>query len=344
MIRAAVMGATGYGGGDVIRLLVSHPHVQVTMVTTSSQAGQPLGQHQPQLAALDLTLEPANLPELADRADVVFMSLPHGAAMALAPGLLARGVRVIDLGADFRLKDPEEYTAWYHLPHACPELLTRAVYGLPELYRDVLAGCALVANPGCYPTAVLLALAPWKELASTSPVLVDAKSGVSGAGRKADLALAFCEVNENIKPYNLAGVHRHTPEIEQVASSWCGAPVRVSFNPHLVPMNRGILATVYLPLEPGMSAQKAHHRCAQFYAGEPFVQVLPPGDLPQTRHTLGTNRCLLGVAVDHRAGFLVLVSAIDNLGKGAAGQAVQNLNLMFGLPETTGLMGPALVP
>ncbi len=344
MIRVAVMGATGYTGGELLRFLAPHPQVEITAVTTSSHPGQPLGRHQPQLDHLGLVLEAGDEAVVAVKADVVFLCLPHGVAMNAAPALLERGCRVVDLGADFRLSDPDAYERWYRLEHRARELLQESVYGLPELFRPAISGARLVANPGCYPTAALLALAPWKGRVEVVPVLIDAKSGVSGAGRKSDAAYSYCELTGSLKPYSLAGTHRHTPEIEAVASRWYGDRVLVSFNPHLVPMSRGLLATAYLRLRQPLTAAEAHELCRQFYADEPFVDVLAPGLLPETRLVTGTNRCQLGVVVDERAGLLVVTAAIDNLGKGAAGQAVQNLNIMFGLPETTGLRGPALVP
>ncbi len=345
MVTVSVVGATGYAGVELVRLLSSHPRVRIAQVTSESQSGQPLNRSYPHLGPRGEAVL-ASTAEAAAGADVAFLALPHGVAMALAPRLLAAGTRVIDLGADFRLRDPAAYREWYGQEHASPRLLTEAVYGLTELHRGELAGARLVANPGCYPTAALLAAVPALKLGLARPegIVVDAKSGVSGAGRSPSLKVHFGEVNENVRPYGLAGAHRHTPEIEQELSRAAGTEVVVSFNPHLVPMTRGILSTCYLPLAGPVETAEAVAAYRDFYRDEPFVHVLDPGQWPETKYALGSNHCFLGLAVDRRAGRLVVCAALDNLGKGAAGQAVQNLNAMWGWPETEGLDFPGLYP
>jgi N-acetyl-gamma-glutamyl-phosphate reductase len=280
---------------------------------------------------------------MAADSDVVFLALPHGAASEAAPLLLEKGARVIDLGADFRLKDPAAYVRWYGAEHGAAELLELAVYGLPEQNRECVRSARFVANPGCYPTAAALALLPLlKEGLASGPVIVDAKSGVSGAGRNPSAATHFSEVNENVRPYKL-GEHRHGPEMEQTFAL-AGAPVPVYFAPHLTPMTRGILATCYVPIGAELSEDDAFALYRDAYREEPFVRVLENGELPQTKATLGSNFCDVAVRVDRQRRLAVAVSAIDNLGKGAAGQAIQNMNLMFGFPETEGLWTPPMFP
>ncbi|MCS7234617.1 MAG: N-acetyl-gamma-glutamyl-phosphate reductase [Armatimonadota bacterium] len=342
-VRVSVLGASGYTGGELVRLLTGHPQVQLAHLTASHHEGRAMGAVFPNLRGMvDLTLEPAELARVGRDSDVVFVALPHGMALQVVPELLSAGTRVVDLGADFRLKDPAAYARWYKQEHTAPGLLDEAVYGLTELYRPRVRGARLVANPGCYPTAALLALAPLAQAGLIGgPVVVDAKSGVSGAGRSPSAATHFGEVNENTKPYNV-GVHRHQPEIEQALAE-AGSAVRVLFAPHLVPMTRGILATCYAPLARPVSADAALDLYREAYAGEPFVRVLDD-DLPQTKATYGSNFCDVAVRVDAERGLAVAVAALDNLVKGAAGQAVQNMNVMCGLPETAGLWAPALFP
>jgi N-acetyl-gamma-glutamyl-phosphate reductase len=279
---------------------------------------------------------------LAEESDVVFLALPHGAAVEAVPEILEAGARVIDLGPDFRLKEPASYERWYGTAHGAAHLLERAVYGLPEANRESLRSAKLVANPGCYPTAAALALLPLvKSGRVRGPLIVDAKSGVSGAGRNPSAATHFSEVNENVRPYKL-GEHRHGPEMEQTFAA-AGAPVAVYFAPHLTPMTRGILATCYAPLAEPLSSDEALGLYREAYCDEPFVRVLE-NELPQTKATLGSNFCDVAVRVDGERRLAVAVSAIDNLVKGAAGQAIQNMNLMFGFPETEGLWVPAVFP
>lgn len=345
--RVAVVGATGYTGMECLRYLAGHPGVHLCWLGSASHAGEPVAEALPALAGLDLPVLSAPDPRaVAGRAEVAILALPHGAAMEWVPPLLEAGLRVIDLGADFRLRDPDAYARWYHRPHQAPALLAGAAYGLAEHYAPAIARAGLVANPGCYPTAVALPLVPLLAAGLVSPdgIIVDAKSGVSGAGRAPAAGVHFCEVHENLRPYQVAGTHRHLPEMEQVLGDPAGRPVALTFTPHLVPMVRGILATIYATPVPGVGAADLQAALEEAYASSPFVRVLPPGRLPETRHVRGSNFADLAVAVDGRTGRAILTSAIDNLGKGAAGQAVQNLNLMLGWPETWGLEARPVVP
>lgn len=338
-IRVGVAGATGYAGVELIRLLTLHPEVEVVLAGTESYQGQRLAEVYPHLAGrADLVGQEAT-PEALAACDVVFTSLPHGLTMGLAQAVLAAGQRLIDLGADFRLRDVAIYEQWYRKAHTAPDLMAEAVYGLPELYRGQIRGARLVGNPGCYPTACALAAAPLLKagVVESSGIIFDAKSGVSGAGRGVSLGVHFSEVNENFKAYNIAGTHRHTPEIEQTLTDLAGEPVVVSFTPHLVPMTRGIMATGYFTLKADRTTEQLVDLFREFYAGEPFVRVRPAGELPTTKQVWGSNYCDIGLRVDPRTGRVLVISVIDNLVKGAAGQAVQNMNLLFGLPETAGL-------
>jgi len=336
-VKVALLGATGYTGLELLRLLAAHPQAELVLATSERYAGQTLRGLLPGVE-LELTLQ--ELDPKGVEAEVAVSCLPHGHSQEVIPPLLERGMRVVDLSADFRLDAPT-YARWYG-PHRCPALLEEAVYGLPELYRERIREARLVANPGCYPTAVILALAPLCAHDLIEPeVVVDAKSGVSGAGRQPRQDLHFCEVNEDLRAYALEG-HRHLPEMEQHLSAAAGRSVMVWFVPHLIPMSRGILATCYARLRSPCSQEELQALFEEFYREEPFVQVLPPGQTPRTVQVRATNRCQIGLlARDEK---IVVLAAIDNLVKGASGQALQNLNLMFGLPETTGLQGGALLP
>jgi len=345
MHKVAVIGASGYTGVELLRLLAGHPAVTVTCVSSRQQAGQALGEVFPSLAGIfDLTFEAVEPAALAGRADLVFLAVPHQAAMGMMPALLAAGCRVVDLSADYRLRDATVYAEWYE-PHLTPELLAEAVYGLPELYREQIKGARLVANPGCYPTSAALALIPLlgKGLIDPSTIIVDSKSGTSGAGRAAKVDSLYCEVNEGFKAYGLPR-HRHTPEIEQTLSAVAGSPITISFTPHLIPVNRGILSTCYASLTGGTSMAELLILYRQMYADEPFVRVLPEGRLPNINQVRGSNFCDIGLVVDPRTRRVIVVAAIDNLVKGAAGQALQNMNLMLGLKEDEGLRGAAVFP
>jgi len=351
-IKVGIVGASGYGGGELARLLFSHPQAQVTYVTSGTYAGKPLHAALPGLRGTGLVCEVFDAAACADKCDFVFLAGEAGLAMQAAPLLLDAGKHVVDLSADFRLRDAAEYARWYGKPQTAPEWLSQAVYGLPELNKDAIAEARLVANPGCYPTSAILALAPLVSygLVKLDTLIVDSMSGASGAGRsKFSLDFHFAEMNESARAYGVGGTHRHTPEIEQALVQVTGADVKITFTPHLVPITRGILTTAYAALaEPHDSAPDTsaslHDIYTEYYQNAPFVAVLDAGQFPATKHVQGTNHCHLGIAVDARAHRVVVVSAIDNLGKGAAGQAIQNMNLMLGLPETTGLTGGALWP
>ncbi len=340
MVRVGVMGATGYAGGELTRLLLGHPGVETMALVSRSRVGTEAGAVFPNLRGLGHVLEDAGA--LAD-CRAVFLAMPHGEAMTVAPALLAAGIVVVDLGADYRLRDPEVYREWYGKEHASPGMLPQAVYGLPEFHRSELRDAHLVAAPGCYPTAALLGALPLVAAGAVDPrtVIVDAGSGVSGAGRSSAGEYQFAEVNENFRAYR-PGLHRHTPEMEQELSRAAGRQVRITFTPHLVPMTRGILATIYGQLTGGHRTEDLLDIFKNRYAGEPFVRVLE--GLPETKAVAGSNFCHLSARVDRRTGRALVFVAIDNLGKGAVGQAVQAFNLAFGFPETTGLERPGVYP
>lgn len=345
MKKVAVIGASGYTGVELLRLLAGHPSTEVVAVTSRQYQGQPISQVFPSLRGIfDLVCEPVDIASIAARADLVFTALPHKSAMEVIPDFLAAGCQVIDLSADYRLRDQQVYEAWYQ-PHTSPELLEEAVYGLPELYRIEISGARLVANPGCYPTSVALGLTPLLEekLISHQSLIIDSKSGVTGAGRGLKEGSLFCEVNEGFKAYGVAS-HRHTPEIEQTLSQVAGEKVQVNFTPHLLPVDRGILSTCYASLLQEQSTADLLTLYRGHYANEPFVRILPEGELPNIAHVRGTNYCDIGLVSDPRTGRVVVVSVIDNLCKGAAGQALQNFNLMAGLDESDGLGGAPLFP
>ncbi len=342
MIDVAVVGAAGYAGAELTRLVAGHPDLSLAMVTSTSDAGVRVSDLYPALAHVDLEYVEPDAALIADAAQIAFLAVPHTAAMALAPPLLEAGLTVVDLSADFRLADSATYEAWYGVPHAATELLSEAVYGLPELARADISAARLVACPGCYPTAALLAAVPPIEagVAATERVIVDAKSGVSGAGRSPNAGTHFVTANEAVAPYKVAS-HRHTPEIAQQLAIAAGAPVGLTFAPHLIPMTRGLVATVYLEMVEPVATDDLVGLFAERFAGEPFVTVHPAGRMPSTAEVRGGNRAHIGVAGDEEAGTIVAVCAIDNLGKGAAGQAVQCANIMLGLDEEAGLGLPA---
>jgi N-acetyl-gamma-glutamyl-phosphate reductase len=336
-----VVGASGYTGEELLTILLRHPAVDLRKVTSRQQAGSTLGSYYGFTGpGAGLKFEDIAPAALVGEADVFFLALPHGVAAEYAAPLVQAGKTVFDLSADFRLKDLASYKEFYHHDHPAPDLAALSVYGIPELYRKPLASASLVACPGCYPTSVILGLAPALRngLIDAQQIVVTSLSGVSGAGRKADIALTYSEVNENMKAYSVP-VHRHLPEIEQELSALAGAPLLISFTPHLVPLTRGMISTISAPLKDrSLSEEKARELFGEFYKGEPFVNVLPKGELPEARRVARTNRCDIAVRVDKRTGRLVIISALDNLGKGAAGQAVQAFNVRFGLPETAGLV------
>ncbi|MDR0882541.1 MAG: N-acetyl-gamma-glutamyl-phosphate reductase [Candidatus Adiutrix sp.] len=346
-MKVGIIGATGYTGLELLRLLAQHPvRPEVSVITSRQEEGRALTSVFPSLAGLAnydrLHYEAPAETELAGRADFFFLAAPHGAAMALAPPLLSAGARLIDLSADFRLREAEVFQEWYQ-PHTAPHLLAQAVYGLPELYAPQISQARLVANPGCYPTSIVLALAPLLQKGLTAPdrpIIADAASGVTGAGRGASLGNSFCEVQDSFKAYKVVG-HRHTPEIEQELSRLAGRSLTVAFTPHLAPLNRGILATSYVAPAVKIDPEELRSLYLDFYRPSPFVRVRPLGFEPQTSEVRGTNFCDLSLFYDHRSGLVKIISTIDNLCRGASGQAVANFNLMLGRPETEGLgQGP----
>jgi N-acetyl-gamma-glutamyl-phosphate reductase, common form len=344
MVRIGIVGGTGYTGVELLRLLAQHPRARVCTITSRQEAGTAVADIFPSLrhcVALDQLSFCAPDDAPLTECDVVFFATPHGVAMKEARRLVDANVKIIDLAADFRLRDAAEFERWYKMPHVCPELLAEAVYGLPELAREQIKKARIVGNPGCYPTAVQLGFWPLLRagLIDPSRMIADCKSGVSGAGRKSELSLIHPEVSDNFSAYGVTG-HRHHPEIEQGLRDMCGQKVDLTFTPHLVPMIRGIFATLYAPLtDSSVDLQRVFEEC---YAGEPFVDVLPAGKLPETRSVRGSNQ--VRIAVFRRGELANVLVVEDNLVKGAAGQAIQNMNLMFGLPETMGLTALPLVP
>ncbi len=342
MIRAGIVGGTGYTGVELLRILALHPQVEVAAVTSRADAGQRVDKVYPSLRGLcPVEFTAPDVATLAE-CDVVFFATPNGTAMAMAGELLARGVKVIDLAADFRLKDIAEWETWYGMSHASPELVAEAVYGLPEVNREAIKQARLIACPGCYPTAVQLGFLPLLEagVIDGGHLIADAKSGVSGAGRKAELSSLMSEVGESFKAYGVPG-HRHLPEIRQGLQRASGQPIGLTFVPHLTPMIRGIHATLYARLTGKVDLQSLFE---QRYQNESFVDVLPAGSHADTRNVRGSNRCQIAVHQPQGGDTVVILSVIDNLVKGASGQAVQNMNLMFGLPENQGLETVALYP
>ncbi len=336
MVKVSVVGATGYAGAELMRLLSAHSRVRIMHAISKSFAGQRLSDLYPNFAAHDFMLEDMNPDAICADSEIVFTCLPHGTSAATVPELLGKGLRVIDLSGDFRYSDAATYEAWYKIPHAAPELLPESVYGMPELYRSRIGNARLIGNPGCYTTCAILALYPLLKDGIVNPggIVIDAKSGTTGAGRSANIAYHFCEVDESVKAYGVA-THRHTSEIEQELTMAAGCNVVVSFTPHLLPVKRGILSTIYATPKTGVE-QADVWRAYGMYKDEPFVHV-SDNRLPELKHVTGSNNCVIGFTLDKRAGRLVIVSCIDNLIKGAAGQAVQNMNLICGFDEREGL-------
>ncbi len=345
MINVGIVGGTGYTGVELLRLLMGHPETRIRVITSRAESGKAVAELFPNLRGhLDLHFsEPA--ADALGACDLVFFATPNGTAMEMVPALLDMGVRVVDLAADFRLRDPAQWAQWYGMDHACPELLEEAVYGLPELNRDAIASARLVANPGCYPTAVCLGFLPLLEagIVDNNTLIADAKSGVSGAGRKASVATLMGECGESFKAYAASG-HRHLPEIRQNLSQLTGESVGLTFVPHLVPMIRGIEATLYARLKGDLGVGDLQGLFEARYGNEPFVDVMPFGAHPETRSVRGVNQCRIALHRPEEGDTLVILSVIDNLVKGAAGQAIQNMNLMFGLDEAIGLGNVALLP
>jgi N-acetyl-gamma-glutamyl-phosphate reductase len=341
--KVAIVGASGYSGEVLVQLLLNHPHAELVAVTSRQNAGQTLAQVFPKFAShlksKTLRFTEPNAELLAKQADVVFLALPHGVAAEYAVPLIAAGVTVIDLSADFRLKSADIYKEFYAHDHPAPELLKKSVYGLPEFYREEIKKSLLIASPGCYPTSILLPVIPLLKAGLIKPagIIADSMSGVSGAGRKAEIDYLFCECNESVRPYGVPK-HRHLSEIEEQLSFAAGTKVTIQFTPHLIPVNRGILTTLYLePVKDAITETIA--ACyAKAYANEPFVRLLEGGALPDTKNVVGTNVCEIAWRLDPRTGRLIVMSAEDNLVKGASGQAVQSMNILCGFPETAGLV------
>lgn len=344
-MKYSILGATGYTGEELMRILSGHPEAQAMYLTSENQTGASVNQVYPHLAQFyhDKLTSIKDVEKIAAESDVVFICLPHGHAMAVGAQITAAGAKVIDMGADYRFADAAAYEKYYKLPHVHQD--ANAVYGLTELYRDKVKTAKIVANPGCYTTASILALTPLVKngLVENDSLIVDAKSGVSGAGRKLELMYHICEGFENVQAYGLP-LHRHAPEIEQSLSLSAGAPVVINFTPHLIPMVRGILATCYAKLKPGVKAEAVDEAFAQAYGGEYFIRLLGRGGFPATKNTRGSNFCDIGWHFDNRTNRVVVLSAIDNLVKGAAGQAVQNMNVVCGLDEKMGLTQAPLYP
>jgi len=335
--RVGIIGATGYTGLELLRLLLRHPESEITALTSQKYAGVPIDGVFPSLMnQFSLKCEELSFDRVAEKVDIVFTAVPHKTAMETIPPFYERGKKVVDLSADFRFKDAAVYEKWYQ-KHTATDLLRESVFGLPELHRNAIKQARIVGNPGCYPTGALIGLIPLvkKNLISLENIIVDSKSGVSGAGRDIVLGSLFCEVNEGVKAYKVFE-HRHTPEIEQELSQLAGKRVPVTFVPHLIPMDRGILSTIYVRLTKMMKTEEVLDLFVNAYRGEPFVRIYPKGKLPNTRDVKGSNYCDIGV-VSGDDGRLVIVTAIDNMVKGASGQAIQNMNIMLGFPETMGL-------
>jgi len=339
-MRVAVAGATGYAGAELVRILIVHPNVELTALTSRKYAGKRFDSVYPSMAGVvDLVCREFNLDDISAEADVVFTALPHKLPMEFVPNLLERGKKVIDLSADFRFRNAETYE-FYYQPHTAKHLLESAVYGLCEIYGDKIRDASLIGNPGCYPTSVILPLVPLlkRGFIDVQSIIVDSKSGVSGAGRSLSLTTHFCEVNESFKAYKVAQ-HRHSPEMEEVLSREAERPVRITFVPHLIPTTRGMLTTIYADLVEEIHEEELRRCIEDFYSNRPFIRICPNDRPPDTLYVRGTNYCDIGLKTDPRAKRVILISAIDNLVKGAAGQAVQNMNIMLGLDETAGLMG-----
>ena len=343
MTKIGIVGATGYVGMEIVRLLAGRRDVAVTSVVSNSFAGKPFSTVYPSLRGIfDMPCDALDVDVISGKADFFILALPHGVSGDLVPKLLANGKKVIDHSADFRFRNLETYNSTYKVDHPAPNLLSEAVYGLPELYREEIRKARLVGDPGCYPTCSILGIAPLlrNQLVSTRGITVCATSGISGAGRKSELPYSYCESDESYKAYGVTG-HRHTPEIEQELSLIAGSPILLSFVPHLAPMKRGMLATIHMDLLADLSAAQVHDLYVETYANEPFVRVLPLGQFPETRFVSGSNHVDIGVHVDKRTQRAIVVTALDNLGKGSSSQAIQAMNLMCGLPETAGLTAPA---
>lgn len=345
-LKVSILGATGYTGVELVRILRSHPMVEIVSLTSQSYIGKSFSEVYPHFYGfLDHFCEEEKIEEIVEKSDCIFTALPHGHAMNVAKEVFKKGKVIIDLGADFRIKNPKIYEEWYKIEHTAKELLPYAIYGLCEIYKDKIKNSKIIANPGCYPTSIILALAPLlkEDLLDEENIIVDSKSGVSGAGRSLSLNTHFCEVNENIKAYNIPN-HRHIPEIEQELSIIAKREIRISFTPHLIPISRGILSTIYCRLQKQVSYDEILDLFKSFYKNEKFIRILPQEILPNTKNVLGTNFCDIGIVIDKRTNRVIIISALDNLIKGASGQAVQNMNIIFGFEEDEGLKNISFYP
>ena len=345
-MKAAIIGGTGYGSVELIRLIQKHPYLEVGSVVSNSKAGFGFSETYPHLSEImDQPLETFDAKRLSVMNDITFLATPSGVSSKLVPQLLEHGMKCIDLSGDFRLRSGAEYETWYNHPPADEQYLEKAIYGLSEIYSEKIKNANLIANPGCYPTASSLGLLPIlkSQLADKNSIIIDAKSGVSGAGRGLSLTAHYAEINENFKAYKL-GKHQHIPEIEQVLTDESGDPITVSFTTHLVPMTRGIMCTMYVNLKEKISTKKVIDLYKQFYQDSHFIRVRPEGTIPSTKEVSGSNYCDMGLHVDERTNRLTIISVIDNLVKGAAGQAIQNVNLMNGWDEQTGLTDIPMYP
>lgn len=339
MTRVAVVGATGYAGAELVRILAGHPKVKLAVLTSRQHSGKIFSRVYPSMVGVvDMPCEEFSVDRLAENVDLVFMALPHKLPMEIVPSLMKKGMRIVDLSADFRFSDVTLYEKHYQ-PHTCPELIKKSVYGLSEVYTEEIKSADIIGNPGCYPTSTLLPLIPLIKsgIIDTDRIIVDSKSGVSGAGRSPSLTTHHCEVNESFKAYKVAN-HRHNPEMDEVLSHQAGTPVHITFVPHLVPMTRGMETTIYAPMKKQTGGEQIRSLILEFYKGRPFIRLRAEGTTADTLHVKGTNFCDISIHLDQTAKLVVLTSAIDNLVKGAAGQAVQNMNIMLGLDETLGLM------
>ena len=346
MLNVFICGGSGYTGGELLRILSNHTDVKVTGVTSKKSAGKSVNELFPNLKKYSKLFYESLIPEkILNKAELFFMSLPHGKSQEAVDFFFNHGKKVVDLSADYRLKDSNIYEKWYKVPHNYQFTLKKAVYGLPELYREKIAKASLIANPGCYPTGAVLGLYPAikNKIIDYNSIIIDSKSGVSGAGRNPDISFAYCEVNEGFKAYGIT-THRHTPEIEQELSFIAGKDIKVNFTPHLAPLDRGILTTIYARLKRNISVTKIIDLYKDIYIKEPFIIVLAEGKLPDVKNVRGTNLCEIGIVVNKRTNTLIVVTAIDNLVKGASGQAVHNMNIMMGFDEKTALDTIALFP
>jgi N-acetyl-gamma-glutamyl-phosphate reductase len=343
LIKASILGATGYAGIELVRLLHNHPNVELNYLVSQSNAGQSISCVYPSLKGiLDKTCSPLDLDRILQESDIIFTSLPHGTSAQVISTLYDSGKKIIDLSGDFRYRCVQVYEKWYGTSHTRPDLLQESVYGLPELHRNDIKHYRLIGNPGCYPTCAILALAPLvaKGFIDLKSIIIDAKSGATGAGKGLSLGLHFCELDQNTRAYKVA-THRHTSEIEQELGALVQQDIKLSFTPHLLPIKRGILSTIYASLIKSCSFKEIFDLYMEFYDNEPFIILHEKGSLPEIKHVNGSNACHIGFVVDNRVNRIIIVSSIDNLIKGAGGQAIQNMNILFGLEETTGLLQPA---